>query len=117
MDEATRERMIQAWREAGIDLSVRVTAPFRLVREGEEADVIALVHDFGCRAGAIVGALDDDRAILAKLTSAAGYFVSLVNPECYSTYTREKFIDTLNDWQYFGPLPIPSWYTGKPWTR
>ena len=116
MDKTTRERMIQAWRDAAIDLRVRVTAPFRLVQEDEEADVIALVHDFGCRAGAIVGTSDDDREILAKLTSPAGYFVSFVNPECYSVYTRETFIDTLNDWQYFGLLPIPSWYTGEPWT-
>jgi len=116
MDEGTRERMIQAWREAAIDLSIRVTVPFRLVREGEKADVIALVHDFGCPAGAIVATFDDDREILAKLTSPAGYFVSFVNPECYSVYTRETFIDTLNDWQYFGPLPLPSWYTGAPWT-
>lgn len=112
-----RDHMIQAWRLAAVDLRVRVTAPFRLILEDKQVDVIALVHDFGSSSGTIVGTLDAEGDILANLASPTDYFVSLVNPECYSTYARERFIDTLNDWQYFGHLPMPIWYTGEPWTR
>jgi len=43
-----------------------------------------------------------------------GYFVSVVSTS-YEDYDRELFVDTLNDWQWFGPGDPPEWYTGQPW--
>ena len=46
----------------------------------------------------------------------AGYYYSSLSAEVYSHYDRAEFIDTLNDWQYFGlPEHKPLWYSGIPW--
>jgi hypothetical protein len=45
-----------------------------------------------------------------------GYFCSVLFPT-YEEYKRELFIDTLDDWQFFGSeRERPPWYTGKPWS-
>jgi len=36
----------------------------------------------------------------------------------YGEYSDKAFIDTLDDWQFFGPdSERPQWYTGKYWGR
>jgi hypothetical protein len=44
-----------------------------------------------------------------------GYFVSVVSGS-YESYERGLFVDTLNDWQWYGTGDPPEWYTGKPWS-
>ncbi len=35
----------------------------------------------------------------------------------YRTYRRETFVDTLNDWGWYGaPSEVPYWYSGTSWT-
>jgi len=104
----------QAWLDAAKDLGIRVTAPFTLhVSKVEAITYEAHVLDFGGQKGTVVGILDDK---LRDCRAVQGYYCSNLAPS-YRSYKRQHFIDTLNDWGWFGPPELrPSWYTGKAWS-
>ena len=103
-----------AWREAANDLGIRLLAPFKLVIESGKAEWFdAYILDFGGPKATVAvgqdGVPDDPGAAL-------GYYASNLFPK-YRTYARQFFIDTLNDWGWFGEAgKEPSWYTGEPWS-
>jgi hypothetical protein len=107
------EQISDAWRQAVADLGIRVVSPFKLVSEGGEVELFeAHVLDFGGPSGTVVGSQDSGADIRKRL----GYYASNLFPT-YRTYARQHFIDTLNDWGWFGePGKQPPWYTGKPWS-
>lgn len=107
-----------AWRAAASDLGIRVATPFVLERSRhrEQLEFIALIHEFGSRAGTVVIGIGKESSSLKEAADYAGYFFSALNLDCYGRYDRQLFIDTLNDWGYFGLAPPPSWYTGIAWT-
>ena len=107
----------EAWREAAKKLDIRVTAPF-LLQSGNHETIgfIALVHGFGAPAGTLIATTAETLTPLTAVTTKHGYFVSLLSPENYSHFNADLFIDTLNDWGYFGINSPPSWYTGKSWS-
>jgi hypothetical protein len=108
------EAISQAWQEPRNDLGIRVVVPFEVNIEGQKAVVEAFIPDFGGPNGtvAVSKATLRHRAALSKM----GYFTSILFPP-YQSYSRERFIDTLNDWQWFGCVEErPVWYTGKPWS-
>jgi hypothetical protein len=111
--------LAEPWRIAERDLAIRITAPFRLPgpHGHRPVEFIALVHEFGGSAGTLLMNIDDALPPLREATVPAGYFISFVNLESYARYDRQLFIDTLNDWGYFGSDAAPSWYTGEPWNR
>jgi hypothetical protein len=108
------EVISQAWLEAARDLEIRVAAPFTVrVSEDELVTYEAHVLDFGGTKGAVVGVLDDR---LHDCRATQGYYCSNLAPS-YRRYVRQHFIDTLNDWGWFGPAELrPAWYTGKSWS-
>ncbi len=108
------EDMSQAWLVAAKDLAIRVTAPFTIdVDEDEPRIYEAHVQDFGGPKGTVVGVVVDG---LRDCRQAQGYYCSNLAPS-YRSYQRQRFIDTLNDWGWFGPLELrPAWYTGKSWS-
>ena len=110
------EEICQAWLEAAKDLGIRVVAPFSLeITPGEATVYEAHVLDFGGPKGAVVGILEDDPP-WKDIRKTYGYYGSNLGPQ-YRQYKRQLFIDTLNDWRWFGALQEqPSWYTGKPWS-
>jgi len=108
------EAISQAWLEAAKDLGIRVAAPFTVrVAEDEPVTYEAHVLDFGGPKGAVVGVLDDK---LRDCRATQGYYCSNLAP-AYRRYEKQYFIDTLNDWGWFGPPKLrPAWYTGKSWS-
>lgn len=67
--------------------------------------------DFGGPKGTVVGNRDSG---LGDIRKRLGYYASNLFP-AYQTYARQYFIDTLNDWGWFGePGKEPPRYTGKP---
>jgi hypothetical protein len=108
------EAISQAWQTARSDLGIQVVARFEVSIGDRKVVVEAFIPDFGGAGGAIVLSREtsDPREALASM----GYFASILFPS-YRTYSRERFADTLDDWQWFGrPEVKPAWYTGKPWS-
>ena len=108
------EAISQAWLEAGADLAVQVIAPFAVEASSHEVIVYeAYIPHFGGPKGTVTGVLDDK---LRDDRTTQGYYCSNLAPS-YRSYKRQYFIDTLNDWGWYGPKEFcPSWYTGKPWS-
>ncbi|HEY2361471.1 MAG TPA: hypothetical protein VGK36_10170 [Candidatus Angelobacter sp.] len=106
----------QAWLDAAGDLGIRVVAPFTLESAPGEATIYeAHILDFGGPKGAVVGALEDDPP-WKDIRKIQGYYGSNLGPS-YRQYNRQLFIDTLNDWKWFGQSHgRPPWYTGTLWS-
>jgi hypothetical protein len=103
-----------AWIQAAADLKIRVDAPFTLnTTSGESILFEAHMLDFGGPKGLVVGNQESEFGGARK---ANGYYYSNLYPG-YRRYDRQLFMDTLNDWQWFGEKGAePTWYTGKPWS-
>jgi hypothetical protein len=108
------EAISKAWLDAAQNLGIRVAAPFTLqANEHEVVTYEAHILDFGGPKGTVTGVLDDD---LRDCRANAGYYCSNLAAS-YRQYERQYFVDTLNDWGWFGPTELrPEWYTGKPWS-
>ena len=94
-------------------------APFLLTGETvrEQFDCVALIEQFGSVNGTLALARHDVSDGVRELAASRGMYFSLLDEAAYATYDRELFIDTLNDWGWFGELSkSPSWYTGRAWT-
>jgi hypothetical protein len=103
-----------AWIQAPTDLNIRVVAPFTLITtDGDSIVFEAYLLDFGGPKGLIVG---NEGSEFGGARKASGYCYSNLFSG-YRRYNRQLFIDTLNDWRWFGEKGAePTWYTGKPWS-
>ena len=110
-------KVVAAWREAGAELGIRFTSPFTSITPGgQRQEYLGLVHQFGSKYGALVAVLNEPSENKA-LPAGDNYFWSVLSPVNYGQYDRQLFVDTPNDWQFFGSdLERPSWYSGKSWT-
>jgi hypothetical protein len=104
--------VLKAWREAAIDLGLKIHSPFTLkIDTGEELEYGLLIENFGGDRGILVltefEKMDDDEP------EQYGYYSSALSPYHYGKYNRENFIETLIDWGYYGDIENkPSWYSG-----
>lgn len=112
----TEAKVVAAWKEAATDLGFEFTSPFVVtLPDGSCHEHLGLVHRFGRRIGALISVHHEPSE---KTPRPVGddYFWSILGP-IYKRYERQSFIDTLDDWQFFGPQSErPDWYTGKSWT-
>jgi hypothetical protein len=110
--------LIAAWQRAATDLGIEVTAPFFVDSARGESDVecVAYVPHFGSENGTIVIARTSPLEPLHSIVRARGIFLSILDEDSYEVYDRELFVETLNDWGWFGSQSPPSWYTGEAWT-
>jgi hypothetical protein len=108
------EQISNAWQQAAHDLKIRVVAPFELVEESGKVECFeAHIVDFGGPNVTVVGNKDSG---WHDIRERLGYYYSNLFPS-YRTYDRQHFIDTLDDWGWFGEKGNePPWYTGKPWS-
>jgi len=80
-------------------------------------ECVALVEDFGSSHGTIVLGRHIAPGLARSTAKAQGRYVSLIDEVSYSSYDRKLFIETLNDWGWYGePGEAPSWYTGEAWS-
>ncbi|MGA8246029.1 MAG: hypothetical protein WB797_03925 [Nocardioides sp.] len=103
-----------AWRDAAADLAIDVTAPYE--PEGDGQPVVARVAGFGSSQGTIVVGRSSAGEGIRDIASSRGMHCSEIDEATYSRYDRDLFVETLNDWGWYGePSAAPEWYTGKPW--
>lgn len=105
--------MTNAWKKAEQDLGIKINPEFTLkLKDGTR--IFLLIENFGGSDGTIVTTFDYTRDF-AELKELGFYCSALA--DSYATYNRTLFVDTLNDWGFFGESNRkPSWYTGKNWT-
>jgi hypothetical protein len=105
-----------AWNAAALDLDIRVTAPAQLKVGDRVEEVDAVIADFGSRGGTAAVRLHTLTAEVQEIAEALGMFVSQLASEAYGEYDRSLFIDTLNDWGWFGAEgQAPTWLDPTPW--
>jgi hypothetical protein len=108
-------KVVAAWREAAEDLGIQFTSPFDTERDGRHFEGLGLVHRFGHRIGTIISVIDQPSSRI-RYPADDDYCSSVLSPN-YGDYQRQYFIDTLDDWKFFGPdSERPSWYSGKNWS-
>ena len=109
-------RVVAAWRDAAQDLGIQFTSPFVAELDGTRVELLGLVHQFGRRVGTVISVIDEPSASVT-FPADEDYYASQLSSR-YAEYDRQYFIDTLDDWQFFGEdSERPSWYSGKPWSR
>ncbi len=103
-----------SWLLAAAELGIRLTWPFVLMQDGMEYEFIALLPDFGSPSGALICSFDKWN-LYTHVARSKGFYCSGLT-ESYARYERRLFVDTLNDWGWYGPAEEKSiWYTGEPW--
>jgi len=110
---------VRAWQLAGRDLDISVFAPYRVTDPafGKPLECLALVPDFGSPHGTLVVGRHTATAAVRLFAERAGHFLSLIDEDAYSSYERTLFVDTLNDWGWYGESDRqPVWYQPAPWT-
>ncbi|MGC4031726.1 MAG: hypothetical protein QM754_08330 [Tepidisphaeraceae bacterium] len=105
--------MAQAWLDAGQDLGIRVQHPHAFIApDGMQAMTVGVfLPDFGSAEGTLILCrfdADDVDAVAEKMAC----FQSSLSPQNYEPYRRSVFIETLNDWGWFGKGEPPEWFTG-----
>jgi hypothetical protein len=112
--QADIESLIRAWQTAARELSIEVHAPFVLRVEGRAHQCIAWVPHFSGRRGILVLATETSRRRTGKLfvedARTQGYPFSSLEVHSYKEYDRDRYIDMLNEWGYYGPPEkCPAW--------
>lgn len=102
----------EAWITASVDLGIKVNTSFKIT--GVES-IFILIEDFGGKTGTMVIPIGAINEVQYQIILTQGYYCSQVGND-YNHYNRDYFIDTLNDWGYFGDDSLrPDWFTGEPW--
>src|SRR5262249_44544122 len=112
----TERRVVGAWKEAAADLGIQFTSPFAVtLSDGRRCEHLGLVHHFGRRIGTLIAVLNEPSERIQR-PAGDDYYWTILGPS-YASYHRQSFIDTLDDWQFFGrENERPGWYSGKSWT-
>jgi len=111
--------MAKAWQAAALDLGVVFESPYTFRDStGREFTCAGLLPHFGGPKGVLIFSREDlepyeewDRAY--EVANEQKYYQSGLNPRYYEKYNREGFMETLNDWGWFGPEgEQPPWFDG-----
>ena len=98
------EQLAAAWRQAADDLGIAVEV------RGDDV----WVADFGSEAGMLVSMTGPVEELASRASKYRCGWSAL--GDIYMEYSREPFVDALNDWGWYGSGPAPSWYSAEPWT-
>ena len=101
-----------SWTDAAKDLGVRIDTSF-LVNGSE----VILIKSYGSKLGTLIVPVEPRIKIDFEDLKNKGFYVSQLG-DGYEKYNKDLFIDTLNDWGYYGSESLkPIWYSGKPWSE
>jgi hypothetical protein len=104
----------QAWIDASRDLGVRYIHPFTFTtKDGRQLTTTGgWLPDFGGPHGTLLLTRFDPESMDGS-EDDTDFNSSGLNPESYEPYTPEVYMETLNDWGWFGEGVPPSWFTGR----
>jgi len=103
----------QAWIDASLDLGFRFIHPFTFTtKDGRRLTTTGgWIPDFGGPHGTLLLTRFDPESLHGS-EEDTDYYSSGLNPHSYEPYRRDIYIETLNDWGWFGAGAPPSWFTG-----
>jgi len=105
------KNLIAAWKLAAQELGLEITTPFIMNTVNGKVYYPLLVKKFGRRKGTIIAR--HSLFMDYPMPKDKDYYFSAVNAEHYSNYDKANFIETLEDWGYFGQQSAkPEWYNG-----
>lgn len=109
-------KVVAAWQHAAEDLGIKFMSPFVVtLHDGRTVEFLGIVHQFGRRVGTLISVLKEPSE-KTRFPANDDYCRSILG-SVYGRYDRQLFIDTLDDWQFFGSeAERPAWYSGKSWT-
>ena len=113
MESNVSPPMLQAvWSEAAVDLKFEFVAPYAFVDgEGNQHSCTGLVSHFGCTKGTLIASDDATEQVARRVGLMVGYYTSALKLSDFERYDRARFVETLADWGYYGPVEqCPSWY-------
>lgn len=107
-------KLTDAWETASRELAIKASMPFSFEVDGRLHRCVAWLPDFGGKGGMVVVAIcppDFERdPNLFSDAKTAGYYASAINLEEYRDFDRERYIEMLQDWGFFGPPEArPAW--------
>jgi hypothetical protein len=109
LNKLKNNKFLNAWQNASDDLNLDI----QIVNANSESDFIIFIKDFGSPNGMIITRIGCE--INPTGIENKELFHSFLS-DSYEVYDRELFVDTLNDWGYYGkPSQKPDWYHGKHW--
>ena len=104
--------LIKAWKFAAQELGLEIITPLKMNTENGKVNYPILVKNFGAKKGTIIA----QHAFFMDypMPKHKDYHFSAVNANFYSEFNKEQFIDTLEDWGYYGSnVSKPEWYKGN----
>jgi hypothetical protein len=109
------------WKFASNELQLDVKMPFDLKFQNKVYYFPIYIKHFGSKNGMILIPIEQygniDTIIINEIKRLK-YYISFINIDSYKKYNKQEFIDTLNDWGWFGfDEHKPKWYTGKAWSK
>jgi hypothetical protein len=103
----------EAWEQASVDLGIDVTFDIEIFDGDNNICFPILIKSFGSNKGTLVLSGRDIKE--ESIAKKYGFYFSCLF-QSYQEYSRQLFIDTLNDWGWFGAEnDMPEWYCNKPW--
>lgn len=105
MSKLKDNKFLIAWQKAANDLNLNIQI--------KNTDATIYIKDFGSPNGMIITRIGCE--INPTEIEDKELFHSFLG-DSYEVYERKLFVDTLNDWGYFGEISkSPDWYDGKHW--
>ena len=106
--------MAQAWKEGATALGFVFISPFSFTdSDGRSYTATGYLPHFGGERGTLILSRFDDDAV-DEAGERMGYYGSGLAPHFYEQYNRERIIETLSDWGWWGPEDqVPAWFRGK----
>ena len=103
-------KLIEAWKVASVELGIKIKTDFFIQLENEKINFDLLIENFGSKNGTVIFTVENMNDL--EKAKKYGFYCSALSLT-YRNYNREIFIETLNDWGYFGLIDEkPDWYDG-----
>ena len=96
------DRMARAWTKASLDLGLDFISPYEFIdKNGEKYSCSGFLKNIGSAKGTIIISRKDSDGVFDAAVEL-GFHVPGLAPRYYEKYNRERFVETLKEWGWFG---------------
>lgn len=105
------DALINAWKLAALELGLEIICPFKINTENGIVSYPILVKHFGGKRGTIIAR--HEQFMDFPMPKHKDYYFSAVSSDYYLNFNKKLFIETLEDWGFYGNKETkPHWYIG-----